>query len=165
MLTFNKQFFSIYRKFNLLESENLLFLFKYCLSFYSATNWYNLDNCKTAFKTLQTLYHKHIKRILRVNKRYSNHIACKEANIHTFPHLINIKVMNHMRKFVFSNNSCCKQLKYYFQFNSIIVKMFIDKFEREYGISDIFNNDLDALHSRVKFTEDREPISSWHDCI
>ena len=61
MLSFNKQFFALYRKLNFLESENLLYLFKsYCLSFYSATNWYNTDNCKAEFRTLQTLYHKHI---------------------------------------------------------------------------------------------------------
>ena len=93
-------------------------------------------------------------------------MACKEAaDIHTFSHRINLKTLNHMRRLVFSNNPFCRQLRYYFESNSITVCMFKDKFEKLYGIREIFNNDADALHSRIKFIEDREEISSWHSNI
>lgn len=162
-LTFNRQFFSLFRKLHFLETDNLLFLFKsYCMSFYSATNWYSLTNCKPAFEHLKVLYHKHIKKIFNVNKYHSNHQICKQANLLTFPHLINTKVLHHFRNLIFSNNPCFKQLRYYFEHDSLTVTKFKNHFESIYGINDIFYNDLDALHSRIQFIEDREPISNFY---
>lgn len=161
-LTFNKQFFSMYRKLYYLESDTLIFLFKaYCMSFYSSTNWYSLENCKKSFNTLATLYHKHIKKIYKVNKYHSNHIICKEANILTFKHFISTKILNFVINLVNGKNNCLKQLKYYFMNDAITINKFKKYFEENYNISNIFENDLDALHSRIQYVEKNEPTSLY----
>ena len=162
-LNFNKQFFSLYRKLNYLDSKNLIFLFKsYCMSFYPVTNWYCIEKCKHAFNNLKVMYRKHLKRIFKVNKHYSSHLICKQADVFTFPHFANAKTLSHIRNIVSSNHSCMKQLRYYFEREAVTVNKFLDHFENVYQVRDIFYNDIDALFSRIKFVEDREPISNYY---
>ena len=76
-------------------------------------------------------------------------------------HFVNVKILLHQRTLVGSSNQCLKQLRYYFENESVIVNKFKDHFEDVYQIRDIFNNDIDALQARIEYVQDREPTSSY----
>ncbi len=52
------------------------------------------------------------------------------------------------------------RLKHYFINESYFITDFKLLFLKEYDVDDIFNNDLDALRSRILFVQQRE-YSSW----
>lgn len=70
-----------------------------------------------------------------------------------------------MRTMIRSKNPYLKNLKYYFENDAITINKFKEKFEEIYQIRDIFNNDLQALHARIQYVQDREPFSTYNNQI
>ena len=64
-----------------------------------------------------------------------------------------------MRSLVLSSNLCIQHLKFYFKNDSICVTEFRNSFNAMY---DIFNNDLQALHSRIGYIQQRENVSNLY---
>ena len=103
------------------------------------------------FKQFAINYHKALKKILKLPKYYSNHIAASILNTFTFNHLINTKIL----KFYFwlknCNSPCFKLYKYYFMNMSTFKHDVSQIFSSVYDIADIFENDFDAILSSNKF--------------
>ena len=82
------QFNSLIRKFNKLDVETFMFLFKsHCSSFYGNELWFSTKKCKKEFNQLKTSYHKCIKKIYNIPYWTSSHAICEEAGLLTFQHL------------------------------------------------------------------------------
>ena len=60
-----------------------------------------------------------------------------------------------------SKNSTLKKLKYYIKFSSEIKRNITKIFRAEYDMIDVFDNDLDAIMSRIDFSQMNEPRLSY----
>ena len=69
-----------------------------------------------------------------------------------------------MLNFVFnlfnSSSDCFSPYKLYFLYDSYFTKGVNELFQNTYGIVNIFDNDKDALISRIKFVQSRERLRS-----
>jgi len=150
---FYRKFFSVdhYLKFKLL---NVL-----CMSFYGSELWLDKLGSVRALKDFAIAYHYAFKKLIGLPKRFSNHLVCNELGVLTFEHLTNWKRI----RFLFWLNSCTSpcfsSLKIYFmRFSN--VKRVVDSISfRLYGISNILDNEYDAIISRIFFVQNTEPSS------
>lgn len=154
---FFNSFNSILRKFNSLEPNTMLFLFKsFCTHMFGADLWIDSEGCGQILQQFGVGFHKCIKKIYKVSSRESNHIVCNFANIMLFKHLINyIKIRSIHR---ICNKPCYFIEKNFFVFNH--VSFYMRKIKciasEEYNITSIFENDIDAIQSRIFFVQFRE---------
>jgi hypothetical protein len=152
-----KQFYSITRRFNFAEKDVLVYLFKsHCTSLFGSEHWIKRDTCKKDFDTLGVTFHKCLKRILNKRITANNHDTCEEARINTFKHFVNKKIICHATNLFKSKSPCFIPLKNYFIQSSIFRNDIIKLFFEEYQIDNVFNNDIDAVLSRIDFVEARE---------
>ena len=160
--SFLRQFYSIYRKFHSVDRNILRFLFEsHCMSFYGSELWDNMEHCSTKFKSLSINYHKCIKKLMNKKWYSSNHVACEEANLLIFKHFVNYKLLSFCFNLIDSKSACIKPFHSYFYFKSFIVKRVQFLFRTMYDVNNIFNNDIDALRSRISFIQGREPRSNF----
>ena len=145
------------RKFSFADVRTKLFLFKYyCLQMYGADLWLESRGTKTIIKQFTVAYHKAIKKILGLSSHESNHYACQEARLFTFMHLLNkMKIISVLRLFQSPCSYIAKNLSF-FRISSIFCNKTKELFYKEYGIKDIFDNDKDAIISRIMFTQNHE---------
>jgi hypothetical protein len=133
------------------------FLFKtHCLSFYGAEMWHNKHASLGAFKSAGISFHKAIKRILKISYRESNHTACELIDCLVFKHFINSKIFSFAFQIVNSKSECIAPHKEYLLNCSELFRDVERIALTEYGIENVFENDLDAIRSRIKFLQDRE---------
>ena len=155
--SFLKQFNCIYRKFSFADVGMISYLFQaHCMSFYGSELWYDNDKSLGAFRTVEINYHKAIKRMQNLSYRESNHVACEALNMLTFKHLINKKMISFAFQVLRSRSLCLfshiPYLKYYSQFISKVKS----KAYKDYGIEELFENDMDAIKSRIYYVQCRE---------
>ena len=154
---FLKQFYCIYRKFNYANTSILLYLFNsHCMSLYASELWFDLKGSKTAFKSHAINYHKCIKKLMNLPWRERNHVACKDAGLPIFRHLINWKCISFAFNLLDSKSMCMARHKYYFILYSDMFKKLKIKFLSLYSIKNVFDNELDAIRSRISFVQSRE---------
>ena len=151
------EFNQIIRKFSNVNNESKLFLFKqYCLQIYGAELWFGSAGSRGNLKQYAIAYHKGIKKILGMSYRESNHYACQEAGVFTFENLINdIKIQFMLRLFL----KPCKfieKLWPYLLISSVLFDEMDTILKGKYNIWDIFDNDKDAVRSRIMFVQNHE---------
>ena len=162
MSDFLIQFNSLYQKFSFTSSNVLHFLFKtYASSFYGVELWYNDKNRKKLLHNISVSYHKAVKRIAHLNVWDSNHLACEIVRVNIFKHLQAKRMYKYCWSLMNSKNSTLKKLKYYINFSSDIKRNITKIFRVEYNVIDVFDNDLDAIMSRIDFTQMNEPRLSY----
>jgi hypothetical protein len=155
---FLKKFNGIYRKFSFATQDIKLYLFKsHCLDYFGSQLWSNQTGSIGAFKRASINYHKAIKMILKLSFRSSNHDACDVANSLTFKHLINTKTISFAFQLVHSGSPCLYPHMSYLKHNSLFISEIKCNAFKSYNIEDLFNNDLDAIKSRISFVQNREP--------
>lgn len=155
--SFYISFNSLLRKFNTLDHEGFLILFRsYCLQMYGADLWYDNKGCCSIMKQFGIGYHKAIKKIYGVSTRDSNHIICERANLMTFNHYMNFirirtayKLITEPCSFIYKNIA-------YMKHSSNVIRNVLKTLKIAYDVDMLFENDLDAIHSRVKFVQARE---------
>ena len=86
----------------------------------------------------------------------SNHYACQEANLLTFKHYVNkIKIISALKLFVYPCRFFNK-LKSFMIKNSDFFRDIYDILLNEYDIESLFENDRDAILSRIFFIQRNE---------
>ena len=157
MRKFYCEFNSVLRKFSFADKYVKLFLFRqYCLQIYGAELWYNNTRALSDLRSFAIGYHKAIKKILGLSTHESNHYACQEARLLTFKHLLNkIRIMALIRLFSFPCNYV-RKVKCFLDISSIFYSEIRGMCINEYDIEDLFENDKDAIESRIIFVQNHE---------
>ena len=159
---FLRQFNACYHKFNFVDHKVMVYLFKtYASSFYGCETWYNVSNRDRKFHKISVGYHKAVKKIAGLPVWNSNHMACESIGVNIFRHLQAKRMYKFCVSLFCSKNKTINELRYYFTFKSNIKKMIESTFVSDYGISDLFSNDSDAIMSRIDFVELNEPRSYY----
>ena len=149
----------ILRKFSYTDKNVKLYLFKqYCLQIYGAEFW--LGDCaggsSAVLRQFSISYHKAIKKLLHFSSHESNHFACQEAQLFTFQHLINkVKIMSTLRLFSQPCNFVSKTLDYLYT-SSLLLNEVLYILKRDYDIESLFDNDRDAIYSRICYIQNHE---------
>ena len=151
------EFNSILRKFSSSDTKVKLFLFKsYCLQIYGADLWLNSKGSVNTLNQFSVAYHKAIKKILGLSTRESNHFACQEAQMFTFDNFLNrLRVISVIRFFKSPCAFIAKNLSF-LRISSSFYEAVNEIFSSTYDITDILDNDLDAINSRIVFVQNRE---------
>ena len=154
---FLRQFWGLYRRFYFADKQVMSFLFQYhCSSFYGSFTWFDRKNCKGSFHSLAVAYHKCVKKILGVPWSMSNRKACHALNLSPFRHLINRKFVNFSFSLMRNNSHCILPVKHFLLNKSVFSVKIKSIFSNAYGITDLFDNDFDAIMSRIAFVESAE---------
>ena len=155
---FYSDFNMILRNFSFADFNVKLFLFRhYCLQFYGSELWFNHFKTSVILKQFAIAYHKAIKKILGLSTHESNHYACQQATLFTFRHLLNkIVIMAAVRLF---NNSPCvffSKIMYFLNVSSFFLNEIKNLICEDYGIDTLFDNDMDAVLSRIVYVQNHE---------
>ena len=154
---FYADFNSLLRKFHFASSDVKLILFKqFCIQFYGAELWFYDSKLKCALQQFAIGYHKAIKKLLGVSTHESNHFVCQEASLFTFEHVLNkMKLFLVLRLF----NSPCSFIQKNFNYlmlTSVLVNEVRDIFNDKYDIELLFDQDRDAVVSRIMYIQNHE---------
>ena len=143
-----------------MDKDVLLYFFKqYCLQLYSAELWIGSRYSINALKQFGIGYHKAIKKIMKLSSHESNHYACQEARLFTFNHLISkIQICAGLR---FMETPCefiSKNLNF-LRFSSFYYREIELMLSSKYDVDSLWENDKDAILSRIVFVQNHEPQS------
>ena len=157
MKKFYCEFNNILRKFSFADINVKLYLFRYyCLQIYGADLWLKDEGSVSTLKNFAVGYHKAIKKILGISSHESNHFACQEAQMPIFKHLLNKKrIMTAIRLFYFPCNYFKKVLPF-LKISSVFRARMEKLSHREYDIEFVFENDVDAINSRIIYVQNHE---------
>ena len=157
MRKFYSEFNCILRKFSFVDVNVKLYLFRYyCMQIYGADLWLDDKGSVSLLKQFAVGYHKAVKKMLGLSSHESNHFACQEARMPIFNHMINrMKIMTALRLF----SSPCNYFKKILPYLNIS-SYFREKIEeltlKEYNFELVFENDVDAINSRIVFVQNHE---------
>ena len=151
------EFNNILRKFHFADYNVKLHLFRhYCLQIYGSDLWFYNVGVIGHLKHFAIGYHKAIKKILGLSTHESNHYACQEAELLTFKHLLNkIRIITAIRLF----SSPCnyfRKILYFLNVSSVFLNEIKTIALTEYDIESLFENDRDAIMSRIVYVQNRE---------
>ena len=139
----------------------MVYLFKtFCMSFYGIELLYDCFNSKS-FHKLNVAYHKAIKRIVNLSPWDSNHKACHISNLPIMKHMVASRVISFAFSIFFSKSRNISLYKYFFKCSSQLKLSCNDIFKDYYQISDVFENDLDAVKARIWFVQNHEEWSQY----
>ena len=154
---FYSEFNQILRKFTLLDKNLKLFLFRqFCLQIYGAELWFGCSRSSSSLKQFAVGYHKAIKKLLGFSTHEGNHYSCEQAQLLIFRHLLfSVKVNFFMRLTKRPCSFVRKSLDYLFVSSVFFKELYMEAF-KVYGISDLLENDIDAIQSRIIFIQNHE---------
>ena len=151
------EFNMILRKFRFTEKNVKLFLFKqYCLQVYGGELWFGPSKSKVVFRQFGVGYHKAIKKLLNFSSHESNHYACQESNLFTFPHFINKMKINAAYRFISKPCDFIRKIRHFLKVSSIMISEVLDILKEKYDIDSLFDNDIDAIVSRIIYVQNHE---------
>ncbi len=161
-LAFLRQFYSIFRKFSYADESTLCFLFSsHCMSFYGSEIWCDRRGSKSSLRTLEVTYHKCIKKVMKVPIHTSNHLICEKTGFFVFKHLINWKMISFFFKLIRTESKCFLPHICHFLSYSELIRNVKEIFFDDYNIINVFENDIDAIRSRIEFVQSREERSIY----
>ena len=156
---FYADFNMILRKFSYADKDVKLYLFKqYCLQIYGAEFWLGdgAGGSSAVLKQFSISYHKAIKKLLHFSSHESNHFACQEAQLLTFQHLFNnAKIMSALRLFSQPCIFIRKTIDFLY-ISSLLLNDVLFILRRDYDIDSLYDNDRDAIYSRICFIQNHE---------
>ena len=162
MNAFNKSFGFLFRKFQSVNPSIFYSLFiSFCASFYGSELWVDRDKARCTFRKLSVCYHNALKKILGFPRFYGNHFTCSLLNAPTFEHFMTLKVTRFMFWLKRSWSPCFYRHKFYFLNNSVHVENFNKMWLSKYDVTQVLDNDIEALFSRIVYVQDREPSSMY----
>jgi hypothetical protein len=92
------------------------FCLKHGTSLYGVEHWIlNNGRSKIEFYNLSVTFHNSLKKVLGFPRYENNHDVCAEAQIHTFKHIVNRKIILHVYNLMNSNSPCVIPLRSYFK--------------------------------------------------
>merc|ERR1712002_323303 len=157
MRKFYSEFNQILRKFNNLDVNTKLFLFKqYCLQIYGSELWFGPNYSSSSIKQFAIAYHKGIKKILRLSYHESYHYACQEAGVFTFENLMNKNKIQFAFRLYIKPCTFIKKLWNYLLVSSEFLREVNNIASMKYEIVDLLENDIEAVMSRIMFVQNHE---------
>ena len=126
------------------------------MQFYGAELWFGDPRSKGALKQFAVGYHKAIKKLLGLSYHESNHYACQQAQLQLFDHYLNKLKIQFLFRLYFSPCLFLEKLMVYLCTSSVLfneVKLFCNDL---YQINDLFDNDRQAVVSRLLFVQNHE---------
>ena len=154
---FYADFNMILRKFNFTDIKVKLFLFKqYCLQLYGSEMWYNSSRSLSTLRQFAIGYHKAIKKILGLSYHESNHYACQESNLLTFEHFLNKNRITAVLRMLTKPCAFIEKSIYFFIISSVFYNETAAICKKKYDIEDLFENDREAIFSRILFVQNHE---------
>ena len=159
--SFNRKIGMTLRKFHAASIDIKMRLFNsLCMDMYGMELWGDTRGCSHLLDKLAVSYHYALKRIIGLSKRDSNHYACFLLDQLTFEHLRNYRSLKFYRWLYNCKSPCIVATRIYW-INCSRLKQRLDHvFLDKYDIDDVIHNDMDAVMSRMKYVQNREP-SSW----
>ena len=162
MLSFLRQFNSMFRKFYYMSQNIIIFLFTaYCSSFYASELWLYDSFYLRRLKPISIAYHKAIKRVVNLSPWDSNHVACDMAGMRIFKHLLHHRIISFLFSTLKSNSNCLSDFKYFLRYDSLLMGRVSNVFNKEYNVQNILSNDLDVLRSRIDLVQRTEERSNY----
>ena len=160
--SFNNSVGIFLRKFAAGDLSIKLRLFtSFCMSLYCLELITDTKGCRGILSKLSLWYHYTLKRILGFPKRLSNHYTCNYLDKLISKHLRNYRMLKLSRWLNSSNRPCLDWHKVMLGKYSRYASYVRDVYRREYNVSDVFDNDFDAMTSRLFFGQIREPSSMY----
>ena len=157
LMSFLKQFNSMYHKFHYMDDPILQHLFRtYTSSFYGVDIWFDRYSHREVNR-LEVTYHKAVKRVARLNVWDSNHEACDIIKVPTFPHLVAKRLICLFHSIINSSSPCLFGFKYYLRYESFFFKYLNNFFNMKYEVLNFMQNPLCAMLSRIDFVQKHEP--------
>ena len=146
---FYASFHSLYRKFNNLNIDAILYLFNsYCSPVYGLQLWCCRNIFRMSiFKAFHIAYSNSLKRIVGCPKFYSSHFIANVCNLFLFNHKVSILQLKYFNRILESRNKLFMFNKFLFKFGYYGTHLF-DHFKNFYSI-DILRYDNDILLSRI----------------
>lgn len=158
---FNRNLGVLLRQFHSVDFEIKLKLFdSFCKPLYGLDIWFDRKYVKTLLKQLGVSYHLGLKKLSGYPRYFSNHYVCEQLNCSTFEHFLNLRNLKAFRRLSEASSKCMVMFQTYLSKLSYC-RFSIDELFRDcYQIDDIFNNDFDAIVSRIGYVQAHEH-SSW----
>ena len=128
----------------------------YTSSFYGLELWFH-NLSVASLRKIAVTYHKAVKRVCGLNVWDSNHAACDAVGVSIFQHLHAQRLVKHLFSVISSGSPCMKHLVYYFKYQSNICRETKNFFWAQYGVSDLLNQPICALMSRISYVQRNEP--------
>ena len=154
---FYSEFNQILRKFHSVDASIKIFLFKqYCLQFYGAELWFGDVRSRNALKQFAVGYHKSVKKLINLSYHESNHYACEQAQLLIFDHYLNKLKMQFTYRLYLSPCLFLEKIMKYMYTSSILFEEVNKVFSDLYGIDDLFDNDKQAVLSRIIYVQNHE---------
>ena len=159
-VSFLKQFYSMYGKFKFCEKNVLYHLFRtFTSSFYGIEVW--AEKLKGAqLHKISVAYHKAIKIICGLNQWDSNHVACDQAGLPIFRHLLAKRVISVWHRVCYSKSPCLANLKYYFRHKGLFTAKIEGWIFDNYACN-IRDNPFCAMVARINYVQRTEPRSNY----
>ena len=153
---------SLIRKFPKTDPVTFLYLFKsYCFSFYGCELWFSNKWCKLQYDQLKVAYHNGVKRIRNLRYWQSSHMACEDAGVLTFSHLVNLRQYNFIWRMINKPNFYTSLIKPHLLFQSTQVLEVETCFSTIYDVPYLWDNDKEAIKARIFFVDRHEPRSQY----
>ena len=160
--TFNRAVGMFLRKFSTVDLSIKLKLFtSFCMSMYGLELITQTRGCNNVLHKLSISYHHALKRLLGFPKYFSNHYTCNFLEMLVFKHFRNYRAAKFIKWLEVSDSPCIIWHKVFLTKFSAYGGYLRDVFRRNYDIIDVPDNDLDAIYSRLKYVQSREPSSSY----
>lgn len=159
LMTFYKQFNSIFRKFKGINTDALMFLFKsYCTPDYGLQQWNTLKTFSmSVFKTFEIAFANALKKIAKCPTYISNHSLAKHFNIFLLKHHVYFTQARYFKSFNKKNSVVFILNRPLFAIGKTF-KSFISSFKQTYLIS-FLEYPLDIIAARILWTQNHEPTS------
>ena len=132
------------------------------MQIYGAELWFGFKS-KRLLTQFGIGFHKAIKKLLGLSSHESNHYACQQANVLLFDHYINKLMICAIFRFLKTPCKFIEKNVSYLNISSILLKEVREKLDSVYGCDSIFDNDLMAIISRIRFIQNHETQmrTSW----
>ena len=101
-------------------------------------------------------YHKAVKKLIGLSMHESNHFACQEAMLLLFNHFINKLQISAFHRFISKPCEIVKKASVFFKFFSVFAETIAEILHVEYDFHLLFENDIDAVHSRIQYKQNHE---------
>ena len=123
---------------------------------YGGELWFGPSKSQMVFRQFAVGYHKAIKKLLNLSSHESNHYACQESNLFTFPHFINKMKINAAFRFISKLCNFIRKIGHFMKVSSVLVKEVLSILKENYDVESLFDNDFDAIASRITYVQNHE---------
>ena len=129
---------------------------------YGIELWDEFQGSKGSLKSLKITYHKCMKWMLGLPRWAGNHDICDTFQSLTLTHRINYEIFKFMFRIMKSGSACIAPFKRFLFEKSEFFRNGIKIANEIYGITDLFENDIEAIYARLVYVQATEERSHYY---